>query len=280
VACTCRTFNLQKTILSRAMMCNLILKSTPLPLLLLPSIVFGNNWVYPRESGCRFLWNNPIFLQAEPVECTCKEAIFLDTTTQNSITRKKELLQRRFKLNFCIHLHKYTMRHSPATGRTSLFISCILSQIHYKGNKNAVAIWIKILLELPCVVKEKQQQQQHYLMMWKKCLYPHDCDFALSLSCMHAGTHNTQQFIEADANGAGVCRSTISRTDLRFSGNTQNDISYNTNGSLHIISLLWLSLAFNATGATQQIWCRPERAAATPASAAVNATMRNEIKDT
>lgn len=72
----------------------------------------------------------------------------------NSIIREK-IVAEAFQLKLCTYIYintQWSIQPRPQNGEL-YYLSCILSQIHYKRNKNAVAIWIKILLVCVCCLK-------------------------------------------------------------------------------------------------------------------------------
>lgn len=135
-----------------------------------------------------------------------------------------------------IHLHKYTM-NAFSTAAELYYLSCILSQIHYKRNINAVAIWIKILLGA------------RWCVLYVCILYPHGIIF---IFCMHALRLFLSKFIEIDPNVLFflIFFRVIIKTDLTFClfSRFEREMCHSlaTNGSTHIISFSLACLIKNA----------------------------------
>lgn len=82
----------------------------------------------------------------------------LERYCKTQIQLREKNVAEAFQLKLCTYI--YINIHNEAFSRAQrvekerlYYLSCILSQIHYKRNKNAVAIWIKILLVCACCWK-------------------------------------------------------------------------------------------------------------------------------
>lgn len=73
----------------------------------------------------------------------------LERYCKTQIQLREKIVAEAFQLKLCTYIYintQWSIQPRPQNGENFTNLSCILSQIHYKRNKNAVAIWIKILL--------------------------------------------------------------------------------------------------------------------------------------
>jgi hypothetical protein len=76
----------------------------------------------------------------------------LERYCKTQIQLREKIVAEAFQLKLCTYIYintQWSIQPRPQNGEL-YYLSCILSQIHYKRNKNAVAIWIKILLVCVC----------------------------------------------------------------------------------------------------------------------------------
>lgn len=140
-----------------------------------------------------FLWNtNIIFLLKDSTKtqniCNKKQLeekkrVKKQFFSATQIQLPEKIVAEAFQLKLCIHLHKYTMRYSDTT-RT---LSCILSQIHYKGNKKCGCNLNKDIIGICC------RESESCLMCKRKVFRTHTIAF------LHTSKKFLYTFIEIDA---------------------------------------------------------------------------------